>query len=133
MHLLFNSKIYIYVEKEMVETKEQHYVSIFLSRLWSVGKVMLFIYKGKLISNQCHFFLLLSSLQFFLLFRFVFVHMRSWCLKLEPVPTDHTNVEKKGCIVLWRRQIFWFLKMKLYKRKRNTILLKRILRRERNP
>ena len=36
---------------------EQHYVSIFLTRLWYVRKHMLFQYKGSLVTNQqkCHF------------------------------------------------------------------------------
>ena len=36
---------------------EQHYISIFFTRLWSVRKPILFQYKGRLVTNQqkCHF------------------------------------------------------------------------------
>ena len=81
---------------------EQHYVSIFSTRLWSAGNSMLFSYIGWLVTSQqkCHF--ILSSLNIYWPFGFVFVRMRSWnpeisgfCVsKIRELPADHKRVKK---------------------------------------
>ena len=114
----FTSSFYI------VCVTEQHYVSIFFTRLWSVHKPMLFYYKGRLVTNQQKRHFSISSLHFCLSFGFVFIHMRSWswnpehniplfdtqnpeisgfCVsKSRGLRTDHKrvkNIERKCCSV----------------------------------
>ena len=56
---------------------EQHYVSIFFTHKWSVRKPMLFWYIGRLVTSQQSVIFILSLLNFWLQFGFVFICMRS--------------------------------------------------------
>ena len=73
------------LEVYVVSVTEQHYVSIFFTRLWSVRKPFLFRYMGRLVTNQqkCHFSH--GSASFFFAVCFfgilVFIRMRSWIKK----------------------------------------------------
>ena len=80
---------------------EQHYVSIFFTHLWSVRKLMLFQYKGSLVTNQqkCHFSAV--SLHFRLPFGFVLYacavenpKISGFCVsKSRGLRTDHKRVK----------------------------------------
>ena len=62
----------------IVCVREQHYVSIFFTRLWSVRKPLLFRYMGRLVTNQQKCFFFSFSASFFLTpFGFVFIRMRT--------------------------------------------------------
>ena len=97
---------------------EQHYVSIFFTRLWSVRKPMLFQFKGSLVTNQQKFHF------FFLLPRFIFacrlvLYLYACAVENPEIPgfcvskniglrTDHKRVKKiemQCCsVVLLHRQ-----------------------------
>ena len=71
--------------KHLVCVTEQHYLSIFCTRVWSVGKAMLFRYIGRLVTSQqkCHFYSLFAS--FLLVIWFcIYTHaqLKSWNFKI---------------------------------------------------
>ena len=104
----------------IVCVREQHYVSIFLTRLWSVCKPMLFWYKDSLVTNQqkCHFSAV--SLHFCLPFGFVFMRIRNWeswnsrILYQKAVVCAQTINKwrkSKRCVVLLGRQMYLIYKL----------------------
>ena len=97
---------------------EQHYVSIFFTRLWSVRKPLLFRDMGRLVTNQqkCHFPPVFAS--FLLVVWFcIYTHAQLRILKFQDfvyqkaelcVQTiNEWRISKRSVFLLRRQDIFW--------------------------